>query len=203
MKKIFSLDGGVYQFLNTVYNLLIINVLTVIFSLPIVTMGSAVSAGYHLIFKLDKSNPTMKEFLNSFKANLFTGSLLALVYAALGAFLVGVISLTLDSPIQFLLLLVLSFFIIVVMNTFLTVAYFNLALFKNIQFAVFLTLKYTGFFCISLSSIVISLLIPIFLPKLMFIWFFFGVSVPMMIQVKIYEYCINRFQMTVEEGELN
>lgn len=199
MKKIFHIDGEVYYFLTKIYNLLVINLLVIIFSLPIVTIGSAMSAAYRVLIddEEQKSGVVIKKYVTYFKSYVYQGSLLILGSAIVLVLVVFSISQTINTPFQFLCLVIGAFVSIVIMNLFITVAYRSMSFKEILAMALGISMKYTGYFCLTISSFAVSLLIPIFLPKLAFIWFFYGISLPMFFQTKIYLYCVERFKARI------
>lgn len=203
MKKIFDIDGSLNSFLTVIYQIMVVNVLTVIFSLPIITMGSAISAGYQLFSEQDTRPINLKRFVECFKANLKVGLVLTMIHLIVGFIMIQLVFLTIGTPVQFLSLLILSFTALVCMNTLLVTARFKLNLLECLKFSLVLTMRYTGFFCLSLAALVVSYLVPIFLPKLMFLWFFLGIGLPMLLQVKIFDNCLSRFQHIIKEGATN
>ena len=50
--KIFQADGKFYKFLNTVWEMLKLNFLWIIFSLPIITIGAATIAAFSITNKI-------------------------------------------------------------------------------------------------------------------------------------------------------
>lgn len=73
--KIFSPEGGLYKFMQTLTDLLKINILWLICSLPIVTLGGATIAAYDITMKMldEEEGHVGRQFLASFKANFKTG----------------------------------------------------------------------------------------------------------------------------------
>lgn len=189
MKKFFHLDSGVFATLTLLYDLIVINLFTVLFCLPVVTAGSSFSAAYCLLFQMEKQPPTLKLFWSAFKKNFSKGAPMTLICLFVGILLIYFVRITIATPIQFLVLLLLAFFCILSMTFFLTIAFDDSSLRKNIQYAVGLTFKYTGYFCLGFSCFALSVALPIFLPKLFFLWLFLGISVPLFIQVKLYLLC--------------
>jgi len=72
---IFSVDGGLYKFMQTLVNVFKLNILWLIFSLPIVTMGAATIAVYDVTMKMvdDEEGYVARQFWKSFKSNLRRG----------------------------------------------------------------------------------------------------------------------------------
>ena len=51
----FKLDSPFMNFLNKLCDIMILNILVLVFSLPIFTIGAAVTAGYYMSFKMVKN----------------------------------------------------------------------------------------------------------------------------------------------------
>ena len=85
MGNIFSFEGPVYRFLDIVFDLLVINFLWLICSLPIVTIGPATTAAFYVTGKIirDESAHLFRDFFKSFKNNFFQ-SLIVSFFIALG-----------------------------------------------------------------------------------------------------------------------
>ncbi len=69
-----------------VADLMIINVMWIIFSLPLITMGAATAAMYYATFRCvrkDETNP-IEKFWHSFKGNLKQGTILTIIYLVYG-----------------------------------------------------------------------------------------------------------------------
>ena len=97
-KEFFHSDNPFNEMLTRVFNLLELNLLWIIFSLPIITVGAATAALYTLCFRMLSNQETsiFKEFVRSFKENfrpsipytvtlLVTGTVLAADFHILGA----------------------------------------------------------------------------------------------------------------------
>ncbi len=80
--KFFSVDGGLYKFMQTLWSLFKINMLWIVFSIPIVTMGAATIAAYDVTLKMvdDEEGYVAHQFVRSFKANLKHGIPLGLLF---------------------------------------------------------------------------------------------------------------------------
>lgn len=51
----FKLDSPFMNFLNKVADIMILNILFIVFSIPIVTMGASFTAAYYMGFKMIKN----------------------------------------------------------------------------------------------------------------------------------------------------
>ena len=81
MKNLFDFDGPIYRFSNLVYYAFVTNLLWLLFSLPIFTMGAATTAAYYVIGKAirDEDVHVLKDFIKSFKLNFKQGTIIWLV----------------------------------------------------------------------------------------------------------------------------
>ncbi len=89
MGQFFSSEGPVYQFLDKVGRLILVNLLWLICCLPVVTIIPATTAYYYTVIKSIRRGhgyPT-KEFFHSLKSNLFRGMPLSILILGVGALL--------------------------------------------------------------------------------------------------------------------
>lgn len=79
--KLFRVDGPIYNFMDTLKNLFLINVCLIIFSIPIVTFGAAVVAAYDVTLRMVKNEEgyVTRQFFQAFKANIKQGCILGLI----------------------------------------------------------------------------------------------------------------------------
>ena len=88
----FKLDSPLMNFLNKLCDIMILNILVLVFSLPIFTIGAAVTAGYYMSFKMVKNeeNYIVKGFWKAFKENFRQSTALWLIILAVcGVLFVG------------------------------------------------------------------------------------------------------------------
>lgn len=79
--KLFRVDGPIYNFMDTLKNLFLINVCLIICSIPVVTFGAAVVAAYDVALRMVKNEEgyVTKQFFKAFKANIKQGSILGII----------------------------------------------------------------------------------------------------------------------------
>ena len=89
MKSIFSFDGPLFAFVERIGNLMILNFLFIVFSLPIVTIGPAMTAMHYVTLKMARNEEEgiLMPFLHSFKQNLKQGIAVGLLTFGVGIFL--------------------------------------------------------------------------------------------------------------------
>lgn len=73
--KFFSVDGPLYKFLSRLWDMVKLNFLWLLFSLPIVTMGAATVAAYTVTLKMvdETEGYVGRQFIKGFKENLKQG----------------------------------------------------------------------------------------------------------------------------------
>ncbi|WP_196812007.1 YesL family protein [Schleiferilactobacillus shenzhenensis] len=78
MARFFALDGKAYRTLQSMYQLLVLNLMFVIGCLPVVTIGASLSALYGMALKLDDPSTVQVApgFWHAYRKNLVQGSVL-------------------------------------------------------------------------------------------------------------------------------
>lgn len=81
MGNFFSVDGGLYKFMSRLWDMVQLNFMWVICSIPIVTMGAATTAAYSITLKMidDEEGYIVGPFWKAFKANLKKGSIMGVI----------------------------------------------------------------------------------------------------------------------------
>lgn len=80
--KLFSVDGGLYKFMQSLTTVFKVNMLWLLCSLPIVTLGAATIAAYDVTLKMvdDEEGYVGRQFFKAFKSNLKRGIPLGLLF---------------------------------------------------------------------------------------------------------------------------
>lgn len=89
MERFFGLDSPVMRMLNRLADLIILNLLTVVCALPVVTAGASAAGLYTAMQKLarDEGSP-VRDFFRGFRRNFKQATLLWLILLASGALIV-------------------------------------------------------------------------------------------------------------------
>lgn len=84
MNALFNLDNGFFRFMGKVCDMILLDILTLILCIPIVTIGPALTALYYVTLKIvrDEEGYVFKSFFKSFLQNFKQGFLLELIVAA-------------------------------------------------------------------------------------------------------------------------
>lgn len=121
MGKIFSLDNPFFQFMEHVADFFVLNVLTIICSIPLVTAGAALTAHHKVMQNLvmGSEQPVVKSFFRAFAGNFKQATVVWLLAAAVIALLaidVWLIYLYLDG-IAMMLYVILAVIAVVILGT--------------------------------------------------------------------------------------
>lgn len=81
MKQLFSLNGRWYRLFDTIGDLLMLNIMFVIGSLPVVTVVTSLSALYDGVSQLDEHGATVRRFLRAYRRSLKFGIVVELAVA--------------------------------------------------------------------------------------------------------------------------
>ena len=99
----FKLDSPFMNFLTRLCDVMIINILVLVCSLPIFTFGASITAAYYMSFKMINNEETyiVKGFFKSFKENFKQSTVMWLIMLAVGLLLYGDYKIILDSGLEF------------------------------------------------------------------------------------------------------
>lgn len=86
MKKLFSPDSALYRITDRLINLVMLNLLYLLFCIPIVTIGPATTALHYVTLKYaaDEEDRIWAPFIHSFRQNLKQGMIVGVVSTFLG-----------------------------------------------------------------------------------------------------------------------
>ena len=89
MDRIFNLDNPVMRFLGRAFDMMMLNILFIVCSLPIFTIGASLSALHYSCLKMKDENEgyVFRNFFRSFKMNFKQGTGMWLIMLALGLLL--------------------------------------------------------------------------------------------------------------------
>ena len=90
MKGLFSYDSGFFRALDKLGSLFILNLLTLVCSIPLFTIGASFTALYYVTMKMvrDEETYVAKDFFRSFRQNFRQGTLIWIILSVIGAVLV-------------------------------------------------------------------------------------------------------------------
>lgn len=138
----FVIDSPVMRFLARIGDLMILNLVFVVTSIPVITIGTALSALYTVSMKLVRGeNPSvLKEYMKAYRRNFKPATICWVIMAAAGALifldfrLIGVFGGVMYQVMRFVLAVILGVWALVFLYLFPYIARFEntvLASFKN------------------------------------------------------------------------
>lgn len=149
--KFFSVDSPLYRFLSKLLDVIQLNFLWIIFSIPIVTIGASTVAAMSVALKMvdDEEGYIGRGFLKAFKENWKQGTLLWLitVVAVYGIYLDFQFFEALDgNPMIFLIIGIVSIVVVVsaLLYAYPLLARYENTLFCTIQNSIEITRRYVG-----------------------------------------------------------
>lgn len=135
------------RFLGRIGDIIILNLIFVVTSLPVITIGTALSALYTVAMKLARGEEPsiLKEYMKAFRRNMKPATISWLFMAAAGVFifvdfrLVGVFSGTAYTVMRLLLAMIFGVWVLTFLYLFPYIARFENTVFHSIKNALFLS----------------------------------------------------------------
>lgn len=89
VEKTFNVKKPFWKSMGTVFDLFVLNIMWVICSIPLITIGPATTAAYYALIQRARNEQTElhKDFFRSFKRNMKQGILLGILLGLVGGFL--------------------------------------------------------------------------------------------------------------------
>ena len=204
--KIFNLDSPLMQFLGKVADLMIINILTMLCCLPIITVGPALTAAHYVCLKMVKDEECyiVRSYFKSFKENFKQGVLIWLIILAAILILAGDYYIITKSGLEFSKVLTTAIIVVAIVLLMVTIFVFpTLAKFDNTIKATFKN----AFFMAILQLPKTALMVVLYVAPVVIMAFFYqavpvvmmlGISVPIFLSAMLY----NKFFQKIEDNIL-
>lgn len=181
MNSIFSLDSTFMKYANKFADLMFLNIIAVIFCIPIFTIGAAMTAMHTMLLKIyrDEESYVIRGFIKAFKENFKQATIIWLIYLlfglvlALDFFYMRNYSLDLPKVLNYALIFV------GVMGAFCLAWVFILQ--SRYENKVFTTIK--NAFIVGTSHFLYSIIMIILSAAPVFVAYFFPVTVPICLSV--------------------
>lgn len=189
MKFLFSQDGPVIRFLTTLTDLIFLNLLWLVCSLPVVTIGASTTACYYVGLRMTRGDYAVgKDFFRSFKQNFRQATVLWLILAGLGAFFyfdfrfLEVVTFRGQAVVKVLLMVFSALTIFTALYVFPLLAQFENKLKLTVKNALMLSFKHI-FRTLTMAAVYVLLIdmfifFPAFALQTAIIWLLYAVSGP-------------------------
>lgn len=122
MGRFFNLDSPLMQFLSKMADLMLLNILTLLLCIPVITAGDAVCALYYMTIKMVKGEDCyiVRGYFKSFRENFRQATLIWLAVLLIGIILVGDVLILRNSDIAFGNVLMVLIMVVAVVYLFTT-----------------------------------------------------------------------------------
>lgn len=203
-------EGSPFQrFLNKVADLLILNLITLVMCVPIITIGAALTAMHYVLLKMVRGEEgyIVKSFFRSFKREFGQATILWILFVALGALMASNMVLVLEGtghypiwlPSSILVAAVLE--LIIMIYTFALLSRFDNSVYHTLLNAVTLTFselpRSLAMAVITLTPAIAFLTTTVLLPLLVL----FGLSVPGYACAMVYDPIFRKIEKQAWENE--
>ena len=207
--NIFEEGSPVQRFLNKMADLLILNIITVLMCLPIITAGAALTAMHYVLLKMVRGEEgyIIKSFFRSFKREFRQATVLWILYVALAALMASNLVLVLQGTGRYPIWLPSSIVVVAVLElmfmiyTFSMLSRFDNSIYQTLINAVTLTFselpRSLEMAVITLVPLVAFFRVSILLPLLIL----FGLSVPGYACAMIYDPIFRKIEKQIWEEE--
>ncbi|MGN1193115.1 MAG: YesL family protein [Dorea sp.] len=185
----FVIDSPVMRFLGRVGDILLLNIIFVVTSIPVITIGTALSALYTVAMKLVRGEDPaiIKEYLKAYKRNFKPATICWLIMAVIGVLLfvdfrlVAVFSGTAYTVMRLLLAMILGIWLLTFLYLFPYIARFDNTVLNSMKNALFLSVAHIPSTLMMLGVAIGLLIITLFTSKTFVIgtilWTFFGFAI--------------------------
>lgn len=181
-------EGFLADFLNRLIDLIFLNALWFLCSLPIFTLGASTCALYEvtMLYAFHEDSPITKTFFRAFRKNFKKATGLFLIFAGAGLFLAADLwcALQWETSFKFLIVVVIlsvsCFYFAVLSHVFPVLTYFDTGMKESIRRAFLLSMK-NGIFTIfimvmDLLPVFAILAFPSYILQILFLYFIVGFS---------------------------
>lgn len=198
MKSLFDLDNPVLRFFGRVFDIAYLNILCVVCSIPVITIGPSVTALYYCLLKIARKQDSSitRMFFDSLKMNLKQGILMTLIFAGLAAILVVDIQMCNNMTgenaeyLKTFLYVVFAVAMVMASYAFPVLAQFDNTTVNILKYSLLLAIYNFGYTILIVLLNVVPIVVFVLLPEL-FLWTFpawltFGFAIIAMINSKMF-----------------
>lgn len=207
MNRLFNLDSPIMVFLSKMADLLILNLITLICCIPIVTIGASLTAMNYVVLKMvrDEECYIMKDFFKSFKQNLKQATIIWLIILLLLVVILGDLYIVLFLDVNFqswmrVLICVVAFMLLLgLMHVFPVLARFDNTIRKTLVNSMLMGILSLPKTVLMVVCWIIPAVLAVYVPYIIPIVFCFGISGPGMMCAALYNKTFKKFEPDVEQ----
>lgn len=201
--KFFSVDGGLYKFISRLWDVIKLNFLWLLFSLPVITIGASTVAAYSVTLKMvdDTEGYVARQFIKAFKENWKQGIPMGLM-ALFAAYVVyldfELFNKVEGNPMIFLIfgMLAIIVFTVAFIYAFPLSARYENTLFATLKNSAEISFRYFGRTLLLIALLVVEVLIFDFNSTLLF----FGILIgPVCMMLTVSGFAMHIFRLIEKE----
>lgn len=209
MSKIFDLDSPVMRTLSTIADLMILNLITFLFCIPVITAGASLTAAHYVALKMvrNEENYIIRGFWKSFKQNFKQATLIWLIVLVAIVLIAGDLYIIFASDIELhfiivgliLVATVLVFF--GMMYVFPVLAKFDNTIFRTIKNAFLFSIMNLPKSILMIGVYAIPVVITFTEWRIFPLVMLLGLSVPIYLSAMLYNKLFRKFEALVQPEE--
>lgn len=200
--KFLNIDSPFMQVMNKVADLMILNLLTIVCMIPLVTTGAALTAMHYQVLKIvrDEECYIVKGYFKAFRENFVQSTVIWLFFLVVGLVLGGDFYIMYASETEFhvifraILGAVSIFALFTLVYVFPVQAKFANTVFRTIKNALAMSILQAPKSVLMVVLYVIPMVLMVFAPNILPIILLFGITVPAFLAAKMY----NKFFLKLE-----
>jgi len=206
--KFFDMDSPFMQMLNTITDLIILNLLAFICCIPIFTIGASMTALHYSVLKIVRNEEgyIVRGFFKSFKQNFRQATIIWIIYLFAFVLIIGDLFILNNSTIAYaseIQIVVMAAGILVLLGfvyVFPMLAKFDNTVFRTIKNAFGLSIIRFPRTLLIIVVNCVPLLLVYFQVKLAPLVFLFGISVPALVTACLYSRTFQKFEDQIREA---
>lgn len=213
MHNIFNLDNKFFIFMGKVADVIILNILFIVTCIPIITIGTSLTALYSVSLKLaDGKDPYIaQEYFRSWKSNFKQSTLLWIILLPISFLLIFNLNIesagTIYTFMHIGMVAALVLLGMISLYAFPLLAKFENTLKQTIMNAFLMSLRHLLTTCMlfgtSLFFVIVTLMYPALIEAMIMFWFLFGFALIMRIQATLLTPIFDRYIAASEAEEEN
>ena len=203
MKNIFNLDNGFFTFMGKVADVMILNLLFIITSIPIITIGASLTALYSVSLKQSSGSSSYiaKEYFHAWKSNFKQSTIMWIFSLIAFALLFMNLTLKIDGTfslaMHFIMILSMILYIIVTLYAFPLLAKFDNTIKHTIVNAFLMSMRHFLTTCILLGTAAFFIFLTFAYPPMIEVtamaWFLFFFAIIARIQATFLDRIFERY----------
>ncbi len=202
MNKIFDIDSPVMRFLTRMADLMILNLLTIICCIPIITIGASLTSLHYVLLKMVRNEEgyIIRSFFKSFKQNFKQATIIWLFILVFIIVLIGDILIFNYSIMEFpkalkVILLALSLLVMMIAAyVFPILSRFDNSVMNTFKNALFMSILSLPKTILMLILYVVPVAAMYFIPMAVPFVFMFGISAPAYFSAMLYSGTFKKFE---------